>query len=197
MQKVKEVSIVVGLFVVVFMSGCAAPRKPVMIDSTLLEQQPVTISILPSIDARKDKKSAKIKDLDKIIHPNAKAGLKRRKYKVAYLDNYAVNHPEGYLAEMTDDELISLAPANVEAAFLFVLDDLTDNNRIIANSARIACRAYLIDPSRKKIIWKDEESNSFGGAGIAYAFMPMKKMAIQKSILRMIESIPKRGSKPK
>ncbi len=199
MQCAKYVCVFMGvLFVVIFISGCAAAREPVMIDPMLLEHQPVTISILPSIDARRDKEGAKMTDLDNIVRPCVKKSLKKfRKYKVIYLDNYAVNHPEGYLAEMSDDELITLAPENVEAAYLYIMDDLTSNNKIISNSAQVKCRAYLIDPVNKKIIWKDEHSYSRGGAGLAYSFMSLKNDVIRDSIITMMQSLPKKGSKPK
>ena len=179
-----------------FTTGCAT-RKPVMISPVLLEKQPVTISILPAIDARKDKKSAKIKNLDKVIQPQIKRSLKSLKYRVDVLNNYAVEQPEGYLAEMTDEELITLAPDGKEAVFLFVLDDLTNNNFIISHSARVMSRAYLIDPVKKEIIWKDKETYSTGGLGLIHAFIPYEKEVLSMSAGNMISSIPKKGSKPK
>lgn len=198
MNKVKNAYILIGsILVVLFMDGCAPVRQPVMVDPLLLEQQPETISILPAIDARRDRESVKINDLDKTIQPKIKLSLQEYKYKTVIESNYAVDHPEGYLAEMTDDELITLAPQNAEAAFLYVLDDLTEHNRIISNSARIVCRAYLIDPVKKKIIWKDESSCSPYAGGLAYAFISMKNEAIMRSLGELMQSLPKRGSKPK
>lgn len=200
MQKVKKircVCIALGSFVVLFMSGCAAVREPVMIDSALLVQQPRTISILPSIDARRDRESTKIKDLDKITHPSLRRALKKRGYKVNILDDYAISHPEGYLAEMSDDEFITLVPKNVEVAFLFVIEDLTSNHNIISHTSQLTSKAYLIDIVKEKIIWKDKYSGQYGGTGIAYGLMPLKTTLIRMSIEEMTRSIPKRGSKPK
>lgn len=198
MKNVNKLMVIfIGTFVVLFVTGCMPARQPVMISPELLQQQPTTISILPSIDARREKESAKIKDLDEITQKYIRGQLKRRKYKVEILDHYAIDHHEGYLAEMTEDELVSLAPENTEAAFLYVLDDATSNNIIISNSARAIARAYLIDPVKKEIIWKDEESHSTGGGGLLYSMVPMKNMAIEMTIYEMVESLPKRGSKPK
>jgi len=195
MRAIKNVMVYLVIFTSLLITGCA--RKPVMISPSLLEKQPGTISILPAIDARKDKKSAKIKNLDKIIQPTTKRALKNLKYKVAVLNDYAVDHPEGYLAEMTDEELIALAPKDVEAVYLFILDDLTNNNIIISHSARAISRAYLIDPAKKEIIWKDKENYSMGGLGIIHAFIPYEKEVLSMSVSNMMSSLPKKGSKPK
>lgn len=114
------------LVIIMNMWGCAsAPHVPEYIHSNFTQLNIQTIAILPIVDARSDA-TVEVK-FEENIRVHAHTALKERGYKVLMPKNNLIGGKpvEGdEVAEMNNEELVALVPAEADAIILIYLTDL-------------------------------------------------------------------------
>ena len=181
------------LILLLYACGCSRTREPIYIDEIFKTNPPVSMNVLPVVDARKDKSNIKVKDKLSETQDYIVSELKRvRHFEADKLDQFAVTPcpSDDEIAQMNEKDLMKLAPRNGKPSFLYMIEDVSVSYAIIAKSCKGEGRAYIIEPETGKIVWKDACAKSAGQGGLVSGFFPMTNMALWVPIDEILLSLP-------
>lgn len=175
-------------------SGCAAPRTPIFMDESLVQDQPEKIVLMPVVDLRKDKITSKL-DMENEVRAYIVKGLTKKGYSVKLAKSFSESaqpEPEEIL-EMTTSELAMLGPSDSTDLFIYFLKDAWHKHNAIVGAYRTDASAILIDKLNSKCLWKDKVNRSHTEAGLFNAVVPKEWWrlgGIEGTIDSMLSSLP-------
>lgn len=192
--------IVLGLFCITLVAGCATTQKlPIKLDPNYHQKGIETIVMMPVIDRRVDK-SSKI-DFNKDLRLPAKAMLEKKGYQVmipsVYRESADVTQDE--ITEMDIEELSQLGPVDARALLYIYVEDILDSYVVISYNFKIEATGSLIHKQEKTELWRDKGLGTQGQAGlISGAFSAWdKQIAITACLESLLSTLPSKNPDPK
>lgn len=186
------------LSVIALISGCSA-RAPAVLDSAFWQKPTHLVTMLPIVDARKDKDvpaEQLRKELDE-LHKLVALHLVNKGFSVLSVDEFIPGRKieDEAVAEMDGPALARLGPADAEVLFVLVLHDVTSNYFVVGKTARADISASLVDRRRGLFLWRDSAAESVGHLGLVAGLLPMRQVALQQTAIKILSSLPSRDSK--
>ena len=193
MQYINQSKLVTIIFVLILLTcllSCS-PKTPSPFGNSSLK----TITLFPTVDVRKNKKTddCKLKK-DHRIQNEVAIALARKGYKVIVLDSFPVNstsYKKEAIAKMNVTELAKLGPPNSKYLMFIFLKDTSDQYLVLAAMYEVELSAILIDKSTGRCLWK----NKAEGAGVALGavqalLLPIDNTALEKCVRKMLSTLP-------
>ena len=170
---------------------------PLYQDKNLTWNQVDNIAVLPTVDARLDKKT-KLELLDKWVHSRLEDCLLDKGYSFKILTDRSLvqDFAEDSFSEIDSASITALKPQDKRWILIPVLHDFS-SKITFGSTANSEISAYLFDKKAGKLVWRHKATGQAGQGGLfgMAEILFVRKKAVTNAVSTLILALPSRQGK--